>query len=151
MSARTYNTLVVVACVWGLTAIALRDRLTEIAIRLEIPAYVNSLMKAFMILFGVRLIEYPYGTLFLTSLLGCFILDRLVAQLRGRYQIIHCVGNIAVAALAWEPAAKAFMHPSTALQGDSYLSPYIIALRNTCISCAGISASHLLRTGNIIY
>ena len=96
-------------------------------------------MQAFMVLCGMRFGDYilvdrvsrQCAALFLISLLACYLLDRIAlipARLRGRYQIIHCLGNIVVAGLAWEDAANAFVHPSSALHGDSDLSPYIVAL-----------------------
>ena len=142
-SARVYNMLVVVLCVWCLTAIAVRERLAEIAISPQTPAHLWSLLKTFVVLYGIAIGKHALGSdafrrratahcaLLMVSLFAGFILDRVAlipARLRGRYQIIHCLGNIVVAALAWDDAVNAFMRPSNALHGDSNLSPYTVAL-----------------------
>ena len=132
--------LAVVCCVWGLTAIVVRERLFELtAGYYQTPAYVWSLVKAVTVLYAVWLAEAVhthsalrvFGVMFLMSLLGCFLLDRIAlipARLQGRYQIIHSLVNLIIAGIAWEDASHAFMHPSSALQGDSDVSPYIIVL-----------------------
>ena len=137
---RAYNMLVVVACVWFLTAVALRETLiAKIPLHKNPPPHIWSLMGTFMALYGMRLVDHALGnaafrqdvTIFVVSLFAGFLLDRIVlipCCLKGRYPIIHCLGNIVVAAVAWNGAAGAFMRPSDALRAASDLSPYVIAL-----------------------
>ena len=92
-----------------------------------------------MLVLGMRLADHAVSTrisqshctLFYMSLFACFMFDRVVltpAKLEGRYQIIHCLGNIVVSVFAWEDASHALLHPSTALQRESNLCPYIVTL-----------------------
>ena len=132
--------LVVVACVWFLTAVALRESLiARNPLDKNPPPHIWSLMGTFSLLYGMRLVDHALGnavfrqdaTIFVVSLFAGFLLDRVVlipCRLKGRYQIIHCLGNIMVAGLAWNDAASAFMHPSDALRGESNLAPYVVAL-----------------------
>ena len=91
---RAYNMLVVVACVWFLTAVALRESLIAMArywpppLNKNPPPHIWSLMATFTALYGMRLVDHALGnaafrqdaTIFVVSLFAGFLLDRVVLQ-----------------------------------------------------------------------